>query len=115
MFALARKMSNMASVDPSSLVFENQTVSAQFIDPSGNIAAHQIEIRTHPITGRTCRISFSRIEEKEPATGSMPLGLPRTPVAAGVPEPPTQAEGFLERTERHHGRDLVKSPEHIVR
>jgi galactose-1-phosphate uridylyltransferase len=69
-------MSNMASVDPSSLVFENQTVSAQFIDPSGNIAAHQIEIRTHPITGRTCRISFSRIEEKEPATGSMPQPPP---------------------------------------
>jgi galactose-1-phosphate uridylyltransferase len=69
-------MSNMASVDSSKLVFESQAVSAQFIDPSGNIADRRIEIRTHPITGRTCRISYSRIEEKEPGTESLPLPPP---------------------------------------
>jgi galactose-1-phosphate uridylyltransferase len=31
-----------------------------------------IEIRTHPITGRTCRIAFSRINEKEAGTDSLP-------------------------------------------
>ena len=72
MFSVARKMSNMASVDPSKLVFESQAVSAQFIDPSGKITERRIEIRTHPITGRTCRISYSRIEEKEPGTESLP-------------------------------------------
>jgi galactose-1-phosphate uridylyltransferase len=65
-------MGNMASVDPSKLVFESQTVSAQFIDPSGKIVDHPIEIRTNPITGRTCRISSSRIKEKEPGTESLP-------------------------------------------
>jgi len=71
-----RKMSNMPSVDPSKLLFESQSVSAKFIDPSGKIAERQIEIRTHPITGRTCRISFSRIDEKEPGTESLPRRPP---------------------------------------
>ena len=69
-------MSNMASVDPSKLVFESQTVSAQFVDLSGEITQRRIEIRTNPITGRTCRISYSRIEEKEPGTESLPLPPP---------------------------------------
>jgi len=69
-------MSDMASADPSKLVFESQAVPAQFIDPSGEIAKRRIEIRTHPITGRTCRISFSRIQEKEPGTESLPQPPP---------------------------------------
>lgn len=62
----------MVSANPTKLVFERQVVSAKFIDPTGKIARRQIEIRSNPITGRTCRISFSRIEEKEPGTESLP-------------------------------------------
>ena len=69
-------MSIMPPADSSKLMFESQSVSATFIDPFGKIAEHQIEIRTHPITGRTCRISFSRIDEKEPGTGSLPQPPP---------------------------------------
>lgn len=76
MFPATCEMSNMASVDPSKLLFESQSVSARFIDPSGTIAKRRIEIRTHPITGRTCRISFSRIEEKEPGIESLPQPPP---------------------------------------
>jgi galactose-1-phosphate uridylyltransferase len=65
-------MSIMPPADPSRLTFESQSVSATFIDPSGKIAERIIEIRTNPITGRTCRISFSRIDEKEPGTESLP-------------------------------------------
>ena len=66
----------MPSVDPSKLKFEHQTVPATFIDPSGHIANRRIEIRTNPITGRTSRISFSRIAENEPGTETLPLPPP---------------------------------------
>ncbi len=62
----------MPTAQPSVLTFDSQSVSAKFIDPSGKIAERKIEIRTNPITGRTCRISFSRIDEKEPGTESLP-------------------------------------------
>ena len=62
----------MPPFDPSKLMFERQSVSAKYIEPSGTIAERLIEIRTNPITGRTCRISFSRIDEKEPGTASLP-------------------------------------------
>ena len=31
-----------------------------------------IEVRTHPITGRTCRVAFSRSQEREPGAESLP-------------------------------------------
>ena len=58
----------MPTDQPSELRFDTQSVSAKFIDPSGLIAERKIEIRTNPITGRTCRIAFSRIDENEPGT-----------------------------------------------
>jgi hypothetical protein len=66
----------MPTAPPSELTFDCQSVSAKFIDPSGTIAERKIEIRTNPITGRTCRISFSRIDEKEPGTESLPQPPP---------------------------------------
>ena len=66
----------MPPADPSRLIFESQSVSAAFIDPSGKIAERRIQIRTNPITGRTCRISISRIDEKEPGTESLPQPPP---------------------------------------
>ncbi|CAB1065940.1 hypothetical protein D1BOALGB6SA_10739 [Olavius sp. associated proteobacterium Delta 1] len=54
------------------LKFESQSIAAKFIDPSGQVVEKPIEIRTHPITGRTCRIAFSRISEKEAGTDSLP-------------------------------------------
>ncbi len=66
----------MPTAQPSELRFDSQTISARFIDPSGVITEQIIEIRTSPITGRTCRISFSRIDEKEPGTESLPQPPP---------------------------------------
>jgi len=66
----------MPPAQSSKLTFDSQSVSAKFIDPCGTIAERKIEIRTNPITGRTCRISISRIDEKEPATESLPLPPP---------------------------------------
>ncbi len=58
------------------LKFGSQPIAARFIDPSGRAVKENIEIRTHPITGRTCRIAFSRIHEMEAGTESLPSPPP---------------------------------------
>lgn len=58
------------------LKFESQSIAAKFIDPSGQMVEKPIEIRTHPITGRTSRIAFSRINEKEVGTETLPQPPP---------------------------------------
>ena len=58
------------------MLFESQTISAKFVNPSGKIVERPVEIRTNPITGRSCRLAFSRINEKETATDSLPLPPP---------------------------------------
>ena len=75
----------MPTGQPSELRFDSQSVSAKFIDPSGLVAERKIEIRTNPITGRTCRISFSRIDEKEPGTESLPQPPPDAAQKAQCP------------------------------
>lgn len=54
------------------LNFHSDTVFARFIDPKGNIAEKPVEIRTNPVTLRTCRISRSRAEEKESGVDRFP-------------------------------------------
>ena len=75
----------MPTAQSSELRFDSQSVYAKFIDPGGTIAERKIEIRTSPITGRTCRISFSRIDEKEPGTESLPPPPPDAARAAQCP------------------------------
>lgn len=67
------------------LRFERQTVTARFVDPNGEPASREIEIRTSPVTGRTCRIAFSRSEEREPATGALPPPPPDAAETRGCP------------------------------
>ena len=47
-------------------------IKARLREPDGESADRSIEIRTNPITGRTCRIAFSRIKEKESGTEVLP-------------------------------------------
>lgn len=54
------------------LVFEKQTIHSRILSPSGQAVEKPVEVRTNPITGRTCRITLSRAEEREPATVSLP-------------------------------------------
>ena len=56
--------------------FKSCSVSAKFVDPAGESADRIIEIRTNPITERTCRIAFSRINEIEAGTESLPQPPP---------------------------------------
>lgn len=75
----------MSKVLPSELAFDRQSVSARFIDPDGTIVERIIEIRANPITGRTCRISFSRMGEKEPGTERRPPPPPDANQTAQCP------------------------------
>lgn len=67
------------------LFFEKKDIFARFIAPSGEPAEKQIEIRTHPITGRTGRITLSRIAETEKGTDTLPDPPPDARDTSGCP------------------------------
>jgi galactose-1-phosphate uridylyltransferase len=75
----------MSPDEHSELTFERQTVTAKFIEPSGHMVERPIEIRTHPISGRTCRIAFSRLKEKEAGTEALPQPPPDAKDTANCP------------------------------
>jgi UDPglucose--hexose-1-phosphate uridylyltransferase len=54
------------------LNFDRKDIRASFLDPSSRPVVKKIEIRTNPITYRTCRIALSRIDEAEAGTGTLP-------------------------------------------
>jgi UDPglucose--hexose-1-phosphate uridylyltransferase len=54
------------------LSFRQERVTAHIVTPDGVATERPIEIRTHPITGRRCRITFSRSAEKEAGTRQLP-------------------------------------------
>jgi galactose-1-phosphate uridylyltransferase len=54
------------------LTFNKSTIVSRALAPSGKLLEQPVEIRIHPITGRSCRIAFARSGEKEAATESLP-------------------------------------------
>jgi UDPglucose--hexose-1-phosphate uridylyltransferase len=75
----------MPSDELGKLTFASQTVSAKFMDPGGQLVERPIEIRTNPLTGRTCRIAFSRVNEKETGTNALPPPPPDAGDTANCP------------------------------
>jgi len=55
-----------------SLSFVKESITARLILPSGEDVKKIIEIRTHPITGRTSRVALSRTGQSEPGTDVFP-------------------------------------------
>jgi UDPglucose--hexose-1-phosphate uridylyltransferase len=74
------------------LRFESQTLTATFQDAQRGRIIRPIEVRTHPITGRRCRITFSRSQERESALQTLPPPPPDANNAAGCPFCPAQLE-----------------------
>lgn len=58
------------------MTFESRDITARLVEPSGHMGERRIEVRTDPITGRTCRIAYSRINEKEAGTDELPSPPP---------------------------------------
>lgn len=65
--------------------FKKERVTARFTLPSGKAAEKQIEIRTHPVTGRTCRIALGRTGQSEPGTEKLPAPPPDAANTAQCP------------------------------
>ena len=79
------------------LSFERERFCARIRLPDGTIAERPVEIRVHPVTGRTCRITYSRGEEREPGGESLPAP---PPFAADTAECPFCRERVTSHTPR---------------
>jgi galactose-1-phosphate uridylyltransferase len=81
----------------SMLSFEKNTIEARMRLPNGQAVVKPIEIRKNPITGRTCRITFSRAGEREPGAEALP---DPPPFAAERSSCPFCLEALAARTPR---------------
>ncbi len=54
------------------LTFQIQTITSKIVDPGGTPVEKPVQVRTDPVTGRTCRITFARSKEKETGTSALP-------------------------------------------
>jgi galactose-1-phosphate uridylyltransferase len=70
---------------PSDRWFTMDTVQARLTEPSGSVADHTIQIRVNPISGRTSRITTSRINEKEASAERLPSPPPDADQTARCP------------------------------
>ena len=65
--------------------FSMETVRARLLKPSGEPADRHIQIRVNPISDRTSRITFSRVNEKEAGEDRLPSPPPDTQQTARCP------------------------------
>lgn len=77
--------------------FSMETVQTRLVEPSGDLAERTVQIRVNPISGRTSRIAFSRVNEKETGTERLPSPPPDAMQTARCPFCRPQV---LERTPR---------------
>jgi UDPglucose--hexose-1-phosphate uridylyltransferase len=55
-----------------SLKFRIEDLVSKIIEPGGVAVEKPVQVRTDPVTGRTCRITFARSKEKETGTSALP-------------------------------------------
>lgn len=66
----------MVGRPPARFDFSRRTLTARLRSATGKALKRTIEVRTHPISGRSCRITLSRADEREPGTDSLPAPPP---------------------------------------
>jgi galactose-1-phosphate uridylyltransferase len=74
------------------LRFQQEQVTACIVTPEGAPISRPIEIRRHPLTGRRCRITFSRSGEAEAGTRKLPSAPPNAYRIEACPFCPLQLE-----------------------
>jgi galactose-1-phosphate uridylyltransferase len=67
------------------LLFQVETLQSRIVAPEGTPVEKPVEIRTDPISGRTCRITFARAAEKETGTAALPEPPPAANAQADCP------------------------------
>lgn len=77
---------------PGGLSFRSERVTARIVTPDGVETDRPIEIRTHPVTGRSCRITFSRSGEQEAGARRLPDPPPHADQTDACPFCPPQRE-----------------------
>jgi len=77
---------------PGRLSFRSEGVTARIVTPDGVETDRPIEIRTHPITGRSCRVTFSRSGEQEAGTRRLPEPPPHADQIDTCPFCPPQRD-----------------------
>ena len=65
----------MTALTPDSW-FSSKTLRARLTAPSGELVDRMVEVRKNPITGRTSRITFSRVNETEAGADHLPAPPP---------------------------------------
>jgi UDPglucose--hexose-1-phosphate uridylyltransferase len=77
--------------------FSSETVHAHLLEPDGDPGEREIQIRLNPISGRSSRITFSRVNEKEAGADHLP---PPPPAALQTDRCPFCRPQVLARTPR---------------
>lgn len=67
------------------LSFKSERVTARIVTPDGVETDRPIEIRTNPVTGRRCRITFSRSAETEAGARQLPDPPPHADQTGSCP------------------------------
>ena len=101
--------------DPGELSFAKDVVRARIVTPDGVETERPIEIRKHPLSGRHCRITFSRSAEKETGTGQLPPPPPHADQTEDCPfcvpqvehQTPRFPKGFHAPGRLIHGRSIL--------
>jgi len=97
------------------LSFHSRKIEARIIGPDGQQLTRSIEIRKDPITGRSCRITFSRSLEKEAATDALPPRPPGADQSADCPfcshrleqATPRAVAGLLAKGRQRYGDSVL--------
>ena len=97
------------------LEFDRQRILARFAAADAAPVEKPVEVRTDPITGRTCRITFARADEKEAAAERLPQPPPTASDREGCPfcrpqltrRTPRLAQGFAPEPRLCRGESVL--------
>ncbi len=97
------------------LTFQRQVLASKIVAPNGTPAEKRVEIRTDPVTGRTCRITFARAAEKEAGIAALPEPPPAAKDLAACPfcypqltrRTPTLPRGISTKSRLEKGKSVL--------
>jgi galactose-1-phosphate uridylyltransferase len=97
------------------LVFQVETLTSRIVDPAGTPVEKPVEIRSDPVTGRTCRVTFARAAEKETGTAALPEPPPAAKDLDACPfcrpqltrRTPTLAAGLSQAARLEQGNSVL--------
>ena len=110
-----QEQDSMNQAKRNSLAFQKRKITSEIIEPDGTLAKKPIEIRTNPISGRNCRITFARAKEAASGESSFPTPPPGANNTASCPfcrpqlykQTPMLATNLSESPRFEHGESVL--------